>query len=107
MIEDMGVKMGLNGIDNGRLMFNKVRIPRTGLLNAFNDVTEDGKFVSATKKISARFFQVADRLLSGRLCIAAMNLGANKIVINAAIRYSQQRMGIGRKGQSDMPIMAY
>lgn len=42
MIEDMGVKMGLNGIDNGRLMFDHVRIPRVNMLNKFNDVTADG-----------------------------------------------------------------
>jgi len=30
---DMGVKMGLNGVDNARLSFDNVRIPRTNLLN--------------------------------------------------------------------------
>ena len=28
-IEDMGHKIGLNGVDNGRLFFKNVRIPRT------------------------------------------------------------------------------
>ena len=107
MIEDMGFKLGLNGIDNARLMFDHVRIPREAMLNAFNDVTADGKFVSDIPKASARFFKVADRLLSGRLCIAAMSLGGAKMTIMHAIRYSQQRMGIGRGGKSDMPIMAY
>lgn len=107
MIEDMGVKIGLNGIDNGRLMFDHVRIPRTYMLNAFNDVNEQGKFISDIPKASARFFKVADRLLSGRLCIAAMSLSACKLAIYHAIRYSQQRMGVGRRGKSDMPIMAY
>ena len=36
MIEDMGVKIGLNGIDNARLMFDNVKVPRTAMLNAFN-----------------------------------------------------------------------
>ena len=69
-------------------MFDHVKIPRTNLLNAFNDVTEDGKFVSDVPKVSARFFKVADRLLSGRLCISAMSLGALKVVLYHAIRYS-------------------
>jgi len=107
MIEDMGWKIGLNGIDNGRLAFSHVRVPREAMLNAFNDVTADGKFVSDLKKKSARFFKVADRLLSGRLCIAAMSISGCKMTIYHAIRYSQQRMGIGRLGKSDMPIMAY
>jgi len=32
-VVDMGVKMGLNGVDNARLSFDSVRIPRTNLLN--------------------------------------------------------------------------
>ena len=107
MIEDMGWKIGLNGIDNGRLMFDHVKIPRENMLNAFNDVTPEGKFVSDIPKASARFFKVADRLLSGRLCIAAMTIAATKMTILHAIRYSQQRLAVGRSGKSDMPIMAF
>merc|ERR550534_1593076 len=32
-IEDMGMKMGCNGVDNGKIWFNKVKIPRTAMLN--------------------------------------------------------------------------
>jgi len=32
-IADCGYKMGLNGVDNGRLWFNNVRIPLENLLN--------------------------------------------------------------------------
>lgn len=103
----MGFKIGLNGVDNGRLMFDHVRIPREGLLNAFNDVTEDGKFVSDLKKPSARFFKVADRLLSGRLCIASMCLAASKVTLHETIRYSQQRLAVGESGLSDTPIMSF
>ena len=46
-IEDMGFKMGLNGIDNGKLRFNQVRVPRTNMLNKLNDVTEDGKSIKS------------------------------------------------------------
>lgn len=42
VIEDMGVKLGLNGIDNGRLIFTNVVIPREAMLNKYNDVTADG-----------------------------------------------------------------
>ena len=106
-IEDMGIKIGLNGVDNGRLMFKDVRIKREALLNAFNDVTEQGNFVSDIKKPSGRFFKVADRLLSGRLCIASMCLAGTKFCLYETIRYSQQRLAVGESGLSDTPIMSF
>jgi alkylation response protein AidB-like acyl-CoA dehydrogenase len=45
-IEDMGMKFSLNGIDNGRLIFKNVKIPRTAMLNKLNQVTEKGEFIS-------------------------------------------------------------
>ena len=32
-VEEMGLKMGLNGVDNAKLSFDNVRIPRENLLN--------------------------------------------------------------------------
>merc|ERR1719427_600694 len=45
-IEDMGYKMGLNGVDNAKLSFDNVRIPREALLNKYSDVNEEGVFSS-------------------------------------------------------------
>ena len=81
--------MGLNGIDNGKLRFSQVRVPRTAMLNKLNDVTSEGVFKSDIKKNSQRFFKVADRLLSGRLCISAMCISGTKMNLLFAIRYSQ------------------
>lgn len=88
-IEDMGVKIGLNGVDNARLTFDNVKIKREQLLNKLNDVNENGEFISKTKKASQRFFKVADRLLSGRLCISSMNISATRMCLHDTIRYSQ------------------
>lgn len=32
-VEDMGHKLGLNGVDNAKLFFDNVRVPRENLLN--------------------------------------------------------------------------
>lgn len=106
-IEDMGMKLQLNGVDNARLTFNHVKIPRINMLNRLADVDEKGDFQCDIPKRSQRFFKVADRLLSGRVCISAMSLAAIKQVLFVTIRYSQQRLAIGPSGKSDTPIMSY
>jgi len=94
-IEDMGYKIGLNGVDNARLVFTNVRVPRWAMLNKLAQVTPEGKFISDIKKPSNRFFKVADRLLSGRMCIASMSISSAKASIYATVRYSQQRLAVG------------
>lgn len=66
-----------------------------------------GIFKSPIKKTTERFFKVADRLLSGRLCISSMCIAGAKVTLETAIRYSQQRLTVGNTGESDTPIMAY
>ena len=42
-IEDCGRKIGLNGVDNGRIWFDQVRVPRDSLLDRYAQVGEDGR----------------------------------------------------------------
>lgn len=39
-IEDMGAKMGCNGVDNGKLRFDNVRVPRSSLLDATSKLND-------------------------------------------------------------------
>ena len=88
-IEDMGHKIGLNAVDNAKLVLRNVKVPRWALLNKLAQVTREGEFICETKKASNRFFKVADRLLSGRLCIASMALSSTKIALFTVVKYSQ------------------
>lgn len=85
----MGIKMGNNGVDNATLAFNNVRIPRVNMMNRYTDVDESGNFNSKIKSIGGRFFAVTERLLSGRLCIASMTMGAQRACLYIAITYAK------------------
>ena len=106
-IIDMGAKLGANGVDNAALKFDNVRIPRVNMMNKFTDVDDQGKFSSEIKGLNQRFFQVTERLLSGRLCIASMCVGASRSCLYIAITYAKQRMAVGPKGESNAPIFSY
>jgi len=55
-IEDCGEKLGLNGVDNGRIWFDDVRVPRENLLDRFGRVSADGDYESPIASPAKRFF---------------------------------------------------
>jgi len=106
-IEDMGFKLGNNGVDNAKIIFSNVRIPREMLLNKVCNMSTDGVFTHEVKKTRDRFLEVADRLLSGRICIACMTLAGAKSSCALGIAYSKRRLAVGKTGESDTPIFDY
>lgn len=90
-IEDDGRKMGLNGVDNGRIWFDHVRVPRTALLNRFADVTPDGVYESAIENPDRRFFTMLGTLVQGRVCVGGGGINAAKVALAIATKYAVRR----------------
>jgi acyl-CoA oxidase len=90
-IEDDGQKMGLNGVDNGRIWFDGVRVPRTALLNRFADVTPAGVYESEIENPNRRFFTMLGTLVQGRVCVGGGGINAAKVALAIAIKYALRR----------------
>ncbi|WP_257231166.1 acyl-CoA dehydrogenase [Streptomyces sp. UH6] len=90
-IEDDGRKMGLNGVDNGRIHFDGVRVPREALLNRFADVTPDGVYESSIDNPHRRFFTMLGTLVQGRVCVGGAGVNVAKVALAIATKYADRR----------------
>jgi acyl-CoA oxidase len=90
-ITDDGPKMGLNGVDNGRIRFDGVRVPREALLDRFAQVTEGGEYVSEIDNANRRFFTMLGTLVQGRVCVGAAGISAAKVALTIAVEYGLRR----------------
>lgn len=90
-IEDDGFKGGLKGVDNGRIAFAEVRIPRTNLLNRYGDVSADGSYSSPIDSPGRRFFTMLGTLVQGRVSLDGAAIVASKLALDIAVRYGLER----------------
>ncbi|XP_063946896.1 acyl-coenzyme A oxidase 3, peroxisomal isoform X2 [Daucus carota subsp. sativus] len=90
-IADCGHKIGLNGVDNGRIWFDNLRIPRENLLNSVADVSQDGQYLSTIKDPDQRFAAFMAPLVFGRVTISSSAVYSAKIGLAIATRYSLTR----------------
>lgn len=90
-IEDCGPKHGLEGVDNGRLSFDQVRIPRENLLDRFGAVDADGTYASAIESPARRFFVTLGTLVQGRISISGAAVSVAKSALTIAVHYALER----------------
>lgn len=105
--EDDGHKGGLNGIDNGRLAFDHVRVPRENLLNRYGDVAPDGTYSSPIESPGRRFFTMLGTLVQGRVSLDGAATNAAKMALTIAVRYAYQRRQFTGGGDREQVLMDY
>jgi acyl-CoA oxidase len=106
-IEDDGPKLGLNGVDNGRLAFDHVRVPRENLLDRFARVDADGVYSSPIASPGRRFFTMLGTLVGGRVSVALASLSAAKSALTIAVRYAVERRQFGAAGEPETLLLDY
>jgi acyl-CoA oxidase len=104
-IEDCGQKIGLNGVDNGRLWFDSVRVPRGNLLDRYAVVTEDGRYFSEIENKDRRFFTMLGTLVQGRVCVGGAGINASKVAVTIAVKYGLQRRQFGSPGSGQEEVL--
>ena len=87
-IEDCGAKLGLDGVDNGRLWFDQVRVPRDNLLDRYAEIRDDGTYFSAIENPTKRFFTMLGTLIQGRVSVCGAGIYATKVAQTIAVRHA-------------------
>ncbi|MGD2114436.1 MAG: acyl-CoA dehydrogenase [Acidobacteriota bacterium] len=106
-IEDDGPKMGLQGVDNGRLAFDRVRVPRANLLDRFGAIDDQGRYESPIASPTRRFFTMLGTLVGGRVSVALAGLSATKSALAIAVRYAERRRQFGPEGEAEVRLLDY
>ncbi len=107
-VEDCGPKLGLKGVDNGRLSFSGVRVQREAMLNRYAEVDADGTYSSPIENPDRRFFTMLGTLVQGRVSIGGAGLNASKVALTIAVRYANRRRQFGPPASGhEATLMSY
>jgi acyl-CoA oxidase len=105
---DCHYKGGLPGVDNGRIVFDHVRVPRDNLLNKYGDVARDGTYTSPIENPNRRFFTMLGTLIRGRVTVGGSAAAAARVALDIATRYALQRRQFkAPEDENEVLIMDY
>lgn len=90
-VVDNGYKLGLNGVDNGKIWFDQVHVSKQNLLNKYGQITNNGTYHSDIQNPNKRFFTMLGTLVGGRICVARAGLGGAKFALTIAVKHALQR----------------
>jgi acyl-CoA oxidase len=104
-IGDCGAKAGLAGVDNGRLIFDHVRVPRANLLNRYGDLDEAGTYTSPIENPTRRFFTMLGTLVRGRVSVAGAAGAATRTALTLAVTYAGHRRQFAPPGGAEEVLL--
>jgi acyl-CoA oxidase len=106
-IEDCGAKLGLDGVDNGRLYFDHVRVPHDALLDRYAQVSPEGEYTSTIENPTKRFFTMVGTLIQGRISVCGAAINASKVALVIAVRRGLTRRQFGPPGGEEAVLLDY
>jgi len=102
-VKDMGHKTVANDLDNGRVWFDSVRLPKTALLNKFADV-QDNQYVQLGDE-RMRIEVIGQRLMTGRQAIAEAALLSARVLHIRTEEYARKKVCNGLAGETTLAEM--
>lgn len=107
IVGDLGKKTSTtwDAMDNGFLMFDHLQLPRSSMLNKYQEVTPEGEFVVKVKDKNTLFGLTLGALSGGRVGIAFDVVSRSRLSLCIAIRYSHARKQFGNP--NERPVISY
>lgn len=108
-IEDMGTKTIANDLDNARVWFDSVRLPKASLLRKFADIDTTapggGSYVQVRDGERMRIEVIGQRLLTGRIAIAEAALVSARVLHMKTEEYAATKVCNGLAGETTLAQM--
>jgi acyl-CoA oxidase len=89
-----------NDLDNARVWFEHVKLPKDALLNKFADI-ENNEYVQTTDE-KMRIEVIGQRLLTGRIAIAEAALVSSRVLHMKTEEYAKQKICNGISGETTL-----
>jgi len=102
-VEDMGTKTVANDLDNARVWFDRVKLPKDALLNRFSDM-RDNEYVQ-TGEERMRIEVIGQRLLTGRMAIAEAAVLCSRVLHMKTEEYAKTKVCNGIAGETTLAEM--
>lgn len=107
ILGDCGLKIGMDGVDNGFILFNQVRIPKDNLLNRFSNITDAGEFQTLIESPDHRFGMQLGALGTGRILVILASSAFLEVCLRIAIRFACMRQQFGKPNEPEDSLIEY